>query len=501
MRGHPARPGARGVPRRRPRPRRGLRRRRRPGAARRDLAPLPPPGRRRRAAERRADPGRGHRPRAGHLGASRVLANDVRIPSGASRVIENWRTMARSSPSCSRATGSGGSRATRPPPRRAPGGEPARTARSPSSRTAPRTPRTSSTRSSPARSASSSPADRTSSTGRAPCTCGRPRATGASTPLPPSRRRLPRPGPLPARLDARLRRPPHAARAGKVTIANAVGTASRATRSTTPTSPTSSGTTRTSARSCQASRRSASRIPTSATPRSPASTISSSSRSTGPLGTACSLGRGRATRSSRPPQPPSRRAARVHRPGGRPALEGADRAREPPRAPPRRPLATTAAGASGPCPVGRRASRSCATASSCTRARAAARRHLGPRGRRRGAGRRKRRFAECAGAAPAQALETVTTFVRTNIAFEPGTTGVTTSALEALNQGGGVCEDFAHLIVALLRQLSIPARSTRRTATRSASGTWPSRTGGTTRASRPCSASTTAARSPSSTSP
>ena len=60
-----------------------------------------------------------------------------------------------------------------------------------------------------------------------------------------------------------------------------------------------------------------------------------------------------------------------------------------------------------------------------------------------------------AGFAQAQA---VTEWVRSRIKFQIGTSGVSTSALETFNQGAGVCRDFAHLTIALLRALNYPTR-------------------------------------------
>jgi transglutaminase-like putative cysteine protease len=42
--------------------------------------------------------------------------------------------------------------------------------------------------------------------------------------------------------------------------------------------------------------------------------------------------------------------------------------------------------------------------------------------------------------------------------YVPGTTGVHTSAIEAWNGGEGVCQDFAHLTLALLRTIGVPCR-------------------------------------------
>jgi len=69
--------------------------------------------------------------------------------------------------------------------------------------------------------------------------------------------------------------------------------------------------------------------------------------------------------------------------------------------------------------------------------------------------------SEFAGApTPAQAVNSVSEWVRGAIRYEPGTTQVSTSAIEAWRQGSGVCQDFAHLTLVLLRQLGIPARYT-----------------------------------------
>nr|HET7858030.1 transglutaminase family protein [Caldimonas sp.] len=42
--------------------------------------------------------------------------------------------------------------------------------------------------------------------------------------------------------------------------------------------------------------------------------------------------------------------------------------------------------------------------------------------------------------------------------FEPGTTTVTTSVDEVLAQRSGVCQDFAHVMIACLRSHGVPAR-------------------------------------------
>ena len=49
-------------------------------------------------------------------------------------------------------------------------------------------------------------------------------------------------------------------------------------------------------------------------------------------------------------------------------------------------------------------------------------------------------------------------WVRSRIAFEPGSSDGTTSAADTLRSGRGVCRDFAHVMIALCRALNIPAR-------------------------------------------
>jgi transglutaminase-like putative cysteine protease len=63
-----------------------------------------------------------------------------------------------------------------------------------------------------------------------------------------------------------------------------------------------------------------------------------------------------------------------------------------------------------------------------------------------------------AGADPAQAATALAEWVHERVAYVPGSTGVQTSAQEAWDQGEGVCQDIAHLTVALLRETGLPAR-------------------------------------------
>jgi len=55
------------------------------------------------------------------------------------------------------------------------------------------------------------------------------------------------------------------------------------------------------------------------------------------------------------------------------------------------------------------------------------------------------------------ALETVAA-AHDRLKYIPGATGVRTTAVDAWRQQSGVCQDFVHVSLALLRQLNIPAR-------------------------------------------
>jgi len=63
-----------------------------------------------------------------------------------------------------------------------------------------------------------------------------------------------------------------------------------------------------------------------------------------------------------------------------------------------------------------------------------------------------------AGADPFEAAEDIAAWVSDRVAYVQGSTGVQTSAQEAWDQGQGVCQDMAHLTVALLREIGLPAR-------------------------------------------
>ena len=61
-------------------------------------------------------------------------------------------------------------------------------------------------------------------------------------------------------------------------------------------------------------------------------------------------------------------------------------------------------------------------------------------------------------ATPHDAVILVSDWVRSALVYEKGSTSVSTSATEAWKSGRGVCQDFVHLAIALLRRMGIPAR-------------------------------------------
>ncbi|HEX4490512.1 MAG TPA: transglutaminase family protein [Acidimicrobiia bacterium] len=63
-----------------------------------------------------------------------------------------------------------------------------------------------------------------------------------------------------------------------------------------------------------------------------------------------------------------------------------------------------------------------------------------------------------AGTTPDEAVDATTAWIHEAFTYEPGTTTVATTADEVLHAGHGVCQDFAHLGIALLRAIGIPAR-------------------------------------------
>lgn len=57
-------------------------------------------------------------------------------------------------------------------------------------------------------------------------------------------------------------------------------------------------------------------------------------------------------------------------------------------------------------------------------------------------------------------VEAICNWVRNHVVFKSASSSSTTSAIDTLTERTGVCRDFAHLMIALCRALSIPARFT-----------------------------------------
>ncbi len=67
--------------------------------------------------------------------------------------------------------------------------------------------------------------------------------------------------------------------------------------------------------------------------------------------------------------------------------------------------------------------------------------------------------AEFAGIdAPADLLAAVSSWVGSRLRYVPGSSGPTDGAVDTLLKREGVCRDYAHLVIALLRALGVPAR-------------------------------------------
>ena len=59
---------------------------------------------------------------------------------------------------------------------------------------------------------------------------------------------------------------------------------------------------------------------------------------------------------------------------------------------------------------------------------------------------------------PQDAVIAAAQWAHSELEYVPGTTGVHSSGIDALREGKGVCQDFAHLSLILLRSMGIPAR-------------------------------------------
>jgi transglutaminase-like putative cysteine protease len=62
------------------------------------------------------------------------------------------------------------------------------------------------------------------------------------------------------------------------------------------------------------------------------------------------------------------------------------------------------------------------------------------------------------GKTPAAAVLEASQWVHDKLNYQPGTTGVHSSAVDAYAAGEGVCQDYAHVTLVLLRAMGIPAR-------------------------------------------
>jgi transglutaminase-like putative cysteine protease len=62
------------------------------------------------------------------------------------------------------------------------------------------------------------------------------------------------------------------------------------------------------------------------------------------------------------------------------------------------------------------------------------------------------------GRTPAEAVLAVSEWVHDKLTYQPGTTGVHSSAVDAWEAREGVCQDYAHLTLAVLRSIGIPSR-------------------------------------------
>ena len=64
----------------------------------------------------------------------------------------------------------------------------------------------------------------------------------------------------------------------------------------------------------------------------------------------------------------------------------------------------------------------------------------------------------CGPGGPRGVAERINEWVHAQMTYAPGSTDVTTTAAQALAQGAGVCQDYAHVMIALARLCGLPAR-------------------------------------------
>jgi transglutaminase-like putative cysteine protease len=62
------------------------------------------------------------------------------------------------------------------------------------------------------------------------------------------------------------------------------------------------------------------------------------------------------------------------------------------------------------------------------------------------------------GRTPAETVLAISRWVHDTLTYQRGTTGVHSSAVDAWQAGEGVCQDYAHLTLAMLRAVNVPAR-------------------------------------------
>ena len=67
-------------------------------------------------------------------------------------------------------------------------------------------------------------------------------------------------------------------------------------------------------------------------------------------------------------------------------------------------------------------------------------------------------LAEFGGLSGRSLLDAVSSWVGTRLSYVPGSSGPTDGAVQTLLARQGVCRDYAHLVIALLRALDVPAR-------------------------------------------
>jgi transglutaminase-like putative cysteine protease len=67
-------------------------------------------------------------------------------------------------------------------------------------------------------------------------------------------------------------------------------------------------------------------------------------------------------------------------------------------------------------------------------------------------------LSEFEGLHEADLLKAVSSWVGSRLLYIPGSSGPSDGAVDTLLTGAGVCRDYAHLVIALLRALRVPAR-------------------------------------------